>query len=161
MSITHSVCVFVALGIRNTMRMSHIVFCGLPRSTTFSTLSHKRHDFRKKKLLNIKCVFWVFVQLLFETIFILRTERDMIKYVYRSFIFSTCSWSLVFYRLWCVVVCDLETSWMRRPWCARSCSGKIKERKMSSIFYTEDGGNRYRRGTGKFLLDYSQSPQNK
>ena len=20
------------------------------------------------------------------------------------------------YRLWCVVVCDLETSWMRRPW---------------------------------------------
>jgi len=21
-----------------------------------------------------------------------------------------------FYRLWCVVVCDLETSWMRRPW---------------------------------------------
>ena len=28
----------------------------------FSTLSHKRHDFRekkkKKKLLNIKCVFW-------------------------------------------------------------------------------------------------------
>jgi hypothetical protein len=21
-----------------------------------------------------------------------------------------------FYRVWCVVVCDLETSWMRRPW---------------------------------------------
>jgi len=20
------------------------------------------------------------------------------------------------YRLWCVIVCDLETSWMRRPW---------------------------------------------
>jgi len=20
------------------------------------------------------------------------------------------------YRLWCVVVCDLETWWMRRPW---------------------------------------------
>jgi len=20
------------------------------------------------------------------------------------------------YRLWCVVVCDQETSWMRRPW---------------------------------------------
>jgi len=20
------------------------------------------------------------------------------------------------YRLWCVVVCDLETSWIRRPW---------------------------------------------
>jgi hypothetical protein len=23
------------------------------------------------------------------------------------------------YRLWCVVVCDLETSWMRRPWLLR------------------------------------------
>jgi len=20
------------------------------------------------------------------------------------------------YRMWCVVVCDLESSWMRRPW---------------------------------------------
>jgi len=31
------------------------------------------------------------------------------------------------YRLWCVVVCDLETSRMRRPWPALSCSatGKI------------------------------------
>jgi hypothetical protein len=32
---------------------------------------------------------------------------------------SATSWSLVqrrSYRLWCVVVCDLETSWMRRPW---------------------------------------------
>ena len=26
----------------------------------FSTLSHKRHDFRKRKLLNIKCVFLFF-----------------------------------------------------------------------------------------------------
>jgi len=30
------------------------------------------------------------------------------------------------YRLWCVVVCDLETSWMRRSWPAlgRSATGK-------------------------------------
>jgi hypothetical protein len=30
------------------------------------------------------------------------------------------------YRLWCVVVCDLKTSWMRRPWPAfrRSATGK-------------------------------------
>jgi len=30
------------------------------------------------------------------------------------------------YGLWCVVVCDLETSWMRRPWTAlgRSATGK-------------------------------------
>ena len=31
----------------------------------FSTLSHKRHDFRGKKLLNVKCVFWLLVQLVF------------------------------------------------------------------------------------------------
>ena len=28
------------------------------------------------------------------------------------------------HRLWCVVVCDLETSWMRRPWPALSRSAK-------------------------------------
>ena len=25
------------------------------------------------------------------------------------------------YRLWCVVVCDLETSWMKRPWPIGGC----------------------------------------
>ena len=25
------------------------------------------------------------------------------------------------YRLWCVFVCDLETSWMRRPWTTGGC----------------------------------------
>jgi len=31
------------------------------------------------------------------------------------------------YRLWCVVVCDLETSYMRRPWPTRDCCAKIKK----------------------------------
>jgi len=31
------------------------------------------------------------------------------------------------YRMWCVVVCDLETSWMRRPWSALACSAKRKK----------------------------------
>jgi hypothetical protein len=31
------------------------------------------------------------------------------------------------YRLWYVVVCDLETSWMRRPWTTGGCRAKIKE----------------------------------
>jgi len=31
-----------------------------------------------------------------------------------------------FYRLWCVVVCDLETSWMRRPWPTVGCRAKNK-----------------------------------
>jgi hypothetical protein len=50
----------------------------------FSTLSHKRRDFRgKKKLSNINCVFWFYLQLLSETFLILRrTERYMIRNVY-------------------------------------------------------------------------------
>ena len=31
------------------------------------------------------------------------------------------------YRLWCVVVCDLETSWMRRPWSALGRSATRKK----------------------------------
>ena len=30
------------------MRMRHIVICGLPGFKYFSTLSHKRYDFRRK-----------------------------------------------------------------------------------------------------------------
>jgi hypothetical protein len=31
------------------------------------------------------------------------------------------------YRLWCFVVSDLETSWMRRPWPIRGCRAKNKQ----------------------------------
>ena len=68
-----------------------------------STLSHKRHDFRKKKmLLKTKCVFWFFLQLLSETFLILRrSERDMIRYVYWSYckepiILTRFEWNLNF-----------------------------------------------------------------
>jgi hypothetical protein len=82
MSITQPGCVFAALGTQHAMRI-----CGLPRSTTFYTLSHKRHDFRggggEGELLNIKCVFQVSLQLLPEIFFILTsTEGDMIENVY-------------------------------------------------------------------------------
>ena len=35
------------------------------------------------------------------------------------------------YRLWCVVVCGLETSWMRRPWPTEGCCA----RKNGNCFY--------------------------
>jgi len=31
------------------------------------------------------------------------------------------------YRLWCVVVCDLETSWMRGPWPTGGCRAKTNK----------------------------------
>jgi hypothetical protein len=47
----------------------------------FSTLSHKRHDFLEKKMLNVKCVL-ILTAFLSDTFFILRRiERDMIKNV--------------------------------------------------------------------------------
>jgi hypothetical protein len=38
------------------------------------------------------------------------------------------------YRLWCVVVCDLETSWMRRPWPNGGCCTR-KEQTASVIWW--------------------------
>ena len=34
------------------------------------------------------------------------------------------------YWLWCVVVCDLETTWMRRPWPTGGCCAKNKKKKI-------------------------------
>ena len=84
-SIAYSECVFVALSIEHAMRMRHIVVCDLSGSAIFfSTLSHKRHNFRQN-LLNIKCAFWFSLQLLVAIFLILgRNERDMIKNAYWS-----------------------------------------------------------------------------
>jgi len=57
MSNIYSGCVFIALGIPREMRMRHTVVCGLSNSTIFSTLFQKRHDFRKKKVIEYKMCF--------------------------------------------------------------------------------------------------------
>jgi len=35
--------------------------------------------------------------------------------------------TVVSYRMWCVIVCDLGTSWKRRPWPAVGCCAKNKQ----------------------------------
>jgi hypothetical protein len=62
---------------RNAHAPYYIIIC--MAVVCFSTLSHKRYDFRKKKLLNTKCEFRFSLQILYKIILILRsTERHMI-----------------------------------------------------------------------------------
>ena len=72
----------VALVIQHAKRIHCTILSSVARLAVprFSTLSQKRRDFRKKLLLNIKCVFRFSLQLLPETFLILRKiERDLIK----------------------------------------------------------------------------------
>ena len=70
---------------KSTTSFEFLPVCLSIRLQYFSTLSHKRHAFLKKKLLIIKCVFGFSPQLLSETLSILqRTEQDIIINVYRS-----------------------------------------------------------------------------
>jgi hypothetical protein len=64
--VTYSECVIVALGIRHTIRMNHIVVCDLPRSTLFfsDVVSQTAIFGGKKELPNTKCVFWFSLQLI-------------------------------------------------------------------------------------------------
>ena len=77
-AITHSECVSVALVIQHAKRMrrfvSSVACLAIPY---FSTLFHKRNDFRGKKLLNIKCVLGFHLQLLSETFFVVKKNSVM------------------------------------------------------------------------------------
>jgi len=48
------------------------------------------------------------------------------------------------YWLWCVVVCDLETSWMRRPW-PKGGGGCFSNKKFFFIRYRENTKTRTRK----------------
>jgi len=81
--ITYCECMFVALSIQHTMRMRPIILsvaCPPLHFLTNGTIFEKNDT-----LLDIKCVFRFFVQILSATFLILsRTERDIIKNVYCS-----------------------------------------------------------------------------
>jgi hypothetical protein len=83
-SITYSECVFTALVIQYAKRVRRIilVYMGCLFRPRFSTLSHEWQDFRKKKLLDILCVFWFYR--FFLTFLILRKiKRDTLINVRR------------------------------------------------------------------------------
>jgi len=55
-SITYSESVFIALIVQNAMRMRRVVLSSVahPAVQHSSALLHKRHDYRKRKILNTK-----------------------------------------------------------------------------------------------------------
>ena len=80
--ITYSEWVFVALSFQHAMRVRRLSSLACPAVQYFSTLSHKRPDFRKRAIEHKMCPV-IFIQLLSEPFLILRrTERDIMKTVY-------------------------------------------------------------------------------
>jgi len=78
--------VFVALGIQLITRKRHIAICGLLGSTIFfTTLTHNRHDFPRKKNIEYKMCFFILSKTCIRKFLILRgIKQDMIKNVYCS-----------------------------------------------------------------------------
>ena len=67
------------------MQCAVLSYLSCPALQYFSTLSHKQHDFQKRKSCWTQNMFWFSLQLLSETFLTLsRTERDMTRNLYRS-----------------------------------------------------------------------------
>jgi predicted transcriptional regulator len=82
-SIIYSESVSVALVIQHAKRMRHIILSSVPY---FSTLSHKRRDFRDKVMEHKMCVL-TFKQPLSETLLILRRIK---RYIIINLLRSSC-----------------------------------------------------------------------
>ena len=102
-----SVCVSVTLVIQHAKRMRHVLSSvASPAIPYFSTLSHKRHNFRKK-LLSIKCVFRFSLRRLSERFLILSSiQRGIVINVHKS---SCSAWKSRC--RWCVC-CAYLTPWV-------------------------------------------------
>jgi hypothetical protein len=84
--VAYSECLFVALVTQHARRMCHIIssYVGYSAPPYFSTLSHKRHDFRKNFTENRHCVL-IFSSSLSEIFFVLRMiERNIIININRT-----------------------------------------------------------------------------
>jgi hypothetical protein len=65
--------------------MRHIAICACTAVQNFVHCDSKTARFSKKKFLDMKCMFWFSLQLLFVTFLVLRrTERDVIITVHSS-----------------------------------------------------------------------------
>ena len=95
---------FVALGIQPAKRMRRVILSSVVWQAVqyFSTLSHKRNDFRGGELFNTKCIFLFSLQSLSETFLILRgIQRDITINVLRTlcrarFILAIFQWNYSF-----------------------------------------------------------------
>jgi len=124
-------------------------------SLVYSTMQYRKWD--------IKYVYkaWVFrgninrtttselVFILYSMLVVSRLLRSWVRFPPGTWMFFCCECCVLSgrglcdelitcpeesYRLWCVVVCDLETSWMRRPWPALGRSAT--EKNICSMFVT-------------------------
>jgi hypothetical protein len=102
--------VSVALVIQHAKRMRHIILSSVacPAVLYFSTLSHERHDFEKKKLFETKCVFWFSLQLLSETFLILRRIGPHIINVHRS----SCKVPIILHVKYPLFLSDINKTWI-------------------------------------------------
>ena len=90
-------CMRVALLSQHTTRMRHVVTSFVPPLAPphFLTLSHNRTIFGKKSL-NINCVFWLSLQLLFQTFLVLRINERHIVINIKT---SSCKTPFIFVEL--------------------------------------------------------------